>query len=75
MEYAKRENINIMQKPSDFTIFESEMDIYKEDHDSELLNRKIYRETRDLFIVKEQETGKVPYKRKKWRKVIEMIGK
>lgn len=75
VEYAKRENIEIMKKPSDFSFFESEMDIYKEDNDSDLMNRKIHQETRDLFIVKEQETGKVPYKRKKWRKIIDMVNK
>lgn len=64
-----------MKKPSDFSFFESEMDIHKEDNDSDLMNRKIHQETRDLFIVKEQETGKVPYKRKKWRKIIDMVNK
>jgi hypothetical protein len=47
----------------------------QEEKESDIAYRRIYEETKDLFIVKEQETGKIPYKRKKWRKIIDMISK
>lgn len=75
MDYAKREWITIALKPKDFSDFESETESYKEDNESDISNRRVFEETKHLFIVKEQETGKIPYKRKKWRKIIEMIQK
>ncbi len=59
-------------KPKDFP-FESEKEIAKENNDPDPLNRKIFKDTRHLFIVKEQETAKIPYKRKKRRKIMQMI--
>jgi DNA invertase Pin-like site-specific DNA recombinase len=64
-----------MEKPKDFSDFETEADILKEDLDSDLFNRKVFQKTRNLFIVKESETAKIPYKRKKWRKLMQYIDK
>lgn len=73
MDYAKREWLQIMEKPKDFSNFENEEDIKNEDNETDLQNRKIFLETRNLFIIKEQETWKIPWKRKKWNKLIKLI--
>jgi DNA invertase Pin-like site-specific DNA recombinase len=73
IEYAKNNGLIIKQKPLDFSNFETEREIFEEDTDKELQNRKIYQETRNLFIVKEQQSGKTPYVRPKRRKLIKMI--
>lgn len=73
IDYAKRENLLIKAKPKDFSIFESEYEIDKEDNESDIINRRIYQSTRNLFIVKEQETWKIPGKRKKWNNLIKLI--
>jgi hypothetical protein len=41
-------------------MFEAEYEIAKEDNDIESYNRNIFEETRDLYIVKEQESAKIP---------------
>jgi hypothetical protein len=56
IEYAKREGLTIKNKPKDFSMFENDADLYKEDNDSDLVNRKIYQDTRNLFIIKEEKT-------------------
>jgi DNA invertase Pin-like site-specific DNA recombinase len=56
IDFAKRENITIKEKPKDFSIFESEYEINKEDSENDILNRRIFQETNKLFIIKEQET-------------------
>lgn len=73
IEYAKREWLKIKEKPKNFSMFESELEIHKEDNDSDLSNRKIYQETRWLYIIKEQETAKIPWKRKKWKQLIKLV--
>ncbi|EKD66117.1 MAG: resolvase protein [uncultured bacterium (gcode 4)] len=75
IDYAKREWLKIKEKPKDFSLFENENELEKENNESELLNRKIFLDTRNLFIVKEQETWKVPWKRLKWNNLIKKIKK
>lgn len=75
IDYAKREGLTIAKKPKNFDDFQSEMELFKEENESDLESRRIYQNTAGLFIIKEQETGKIPYKRRKWRKLIEMISK
>ncbi len=75
VEYAKNEWLKIKEKPKDFSIFESEKEIEKEDMEEDILNRRLYQETRNLFIIKEQETWKVPWKRTKWTHLIKLIKK
>ncbi len=75
IEFLTKNKLEIMKKPADFSDFENEADILKEDNDEDLTNRRIFQETRGFFIIKEQETGKIPYKRKKWRKLIDLIEK
>lgn len=75
IEYAKREWLTVKEKPKDFSSFESDYEIDKEDNESDIENRRTYNETRDLFIIKEQETAKIPWKRHKWRNLIKLIKK
>ena len=39
MEFAERVWLKIKERPSDFSMFESEQEIYEQDHDDEPLNR------------------------------------
>jgi DNA invertase Pin-like site-specific DNA recombinase len=73
IDFAEKNNLTIMKKPADFSDFETEEELIKEDSDSDLINRQTYHNTRHLFIIKESETGKVPYKRKKRRKLVALI--
>jgi DNA invertase Pin-like site-specific DNA recombinase len=73
VEYANNNGFTIKQKPSNFSEFETERELFEENTDKELQNRKIYQETRHLFIVKEQQSGKTPYVRPKRRKLVKMI--
>lgn len=75
MEYAKANDFEIMEKPTDFSEFETEAELLIEDNDNDINNRRIYQETRNLFIVKESHTAKAPYKRKKWRKLVDYMKK
>lgn len=75
IDYAKREWLKIKEKPKDFSLFESEYEIEKENNESDLMNRKIFLDTRKFFIIKEQETWKVPWKRPKWNNLIKKIKK
>ena len=75
IKYAENEGVKIKEKPSDFSMFENELDLEKEDKEEDIENRRIFQNTRNLFIIKEEETGKIPSKRKKWRKLISLIKK
>jgi DNA invertase Pin-like site-specific DNA recombinase len=56
VDYAEREGLEIMEKPKDFSLFESEQEVFKEENESDLRNRRIFQSTRNLYIIKEQET-------------------
>jgi DNA invertase Pin-like site-specific DNA recombinase len=73
IEYAKREWLKIKEKPKDFSLFESEYELEKENNESDLSNRKIYLDNKNLFIIKEQESAKKPGKRKKWNNLIKLV--
>lgn len=73
LQYAKREWLKIKEKPKDFSLFESEQELNKEDKESDLANRKIYLDSRKYYIIKEQETWKIPWKRTKWNRLIKKI--
>ncbi|MCT4617304.1 MAG: recombinase family protein [Candidatus Gracilibacteria bacterium] len=75
VDYAEREGLEIMEKPKDFSLFESEQEVFKEENESDLRNRRIFQSTRNLYIIKEQETGKTPGKRVKWNNLIKKIKK
>lgn len=72
-QYLQDHGLEVMLKPKDFSDFESAEELAREDNDDDLSNRKIFKETRNMFIVKEQETAKIPYKRKKRRKLMKLI--
>jgi hypothetical protein len=56
-------------------LFESEYEIEKENNENDLMNRKVFLDTRNFYIIKEQETAKIPYKRPKWRNLMKKIDK
>lgn len=62
-------------KPDDFSMFENEIEIAKENKEEDITNRRIFQETRHLYIIKEEETWKIPWKRKKWRNLVSLIKK
>jgi DNA invertase Pin-like site-specific DNA recombinase len=75
LKYAKDKELDIMLKPDDFSQFESLSEIEKENEEVDIDNRRVYLDTRNLFIVKEQKSAKVPKERIKWNKLIKMIDK
>lgn len=75
IEYAKNNWLKIKQKDKDYdTIFENENEIRREDMEWDIENRRIYQNTRWLFIIKEQQSAKTPG-RPKWKKLIKLIEK
>lgn len=73
IDYARNNDLLIATKPDNFSMFESEADIAKEDSDSEIVNRRLYKDTRNLFIIKEQKTAKVPWAREKRKNLIKQV--
>jgi DNA invertase Pin-like site-specific DNA recombinase len=73
IEYANSNWLKIKKKPENFSDFESEREIIEENNNSEISNQRLYKETRGLFIIKEQKSGKIPFKRPKRRKLMELI--
>lgn len=59
IEHAKKNGMKIKTKPVNFE-FETEGDIAKEDNDPEVSNRKLYQETRGLYVIKEIKSAKMP---------------
>lgn len=72
VRYAEREGLTIKEKPESFP-FETQEDILKEDTEEDAEVRQLYLDTRHLFIVKEEKTGKTPGARKKWKLLTKMI--
>ena len=73
IDYAKNNWLKIKAKPEDFSNFENPQEIIKEDTDNEISNQRLYKETRNLFIIKEQKSGKIPWKRPKRRHLMKLI--
>lgn len=73
IKHAKEMKYSIMKKPEDFSDFEDSYQITKEDNEIHIDDRRIYQETRDLFIVKEEKSAKEPHKRPKRSKLIAMV--
>lgn len=72
MKYAKDNNLSIMKKPDKFD-FETNLSLEKEDLETSIVNRRIYLETRWLFIIKEQQSAKTPGIRKKRKKLMKLV--
>lgn len=71
--YAEREKLNIALKPDNFSMFETETEIHKEDICKDEDDRVTYHDTRHLYIIKEQDSAKTPANRKKWTKLAGLI--
>ena len=72
IEHAKKNGMKIKAKPEKFE-FETNADIEKEDNDVEPANRKLYKETRHLYVIKEIKSAKMPWKREKWNKLMQYV--
>ena len=73
VEYANNNNLVIKRKNNEFKYFEGKNDKIIEEKDID--NKELYKKYSNFFIVKERESAKEPYKRPKWRKIIEWIKK
>ena len=73
IQYAENNWLIIANKPSNFSDFETENDIKLKQNEKDEINREIYKKYSNLFIVRERESAKEPYKRAKWRKIIKWI--
>jgi len=73
IQYTENNWLIIASKPSNFSDFETENDIKLEKNEKDEINREIYKKYSNLFIVRERESAKEPYKRPKWRKIIKWI--
>ena len=71
VQYAKENNLPIKKKPLKFE-FETQEELEMEDKDKDPKNRRIYQETRHLYIIKERMSGSA-LGRPKWNKLIEKI--
>jgi DNA invertase Pin-like site-specific DNA recombinase len=71
VNYAKDNNLIIKKKPAKFE-FETDEEIEQEDKDKDIKNRRIYQETRNLYIIKERMSGST-LGRPKWNKLIDKI--
>lgn len=72
IDYAKNNDLKIRLKPKDFE-FQTDKELWNEENDTDLASRQMYKETKDLYIIKEQESAKVPWLRKKWKRLIKLI--
>lgn len=71
IEHANRKGLRIRKKPTNF-IFEDEKEIKKENSSK---HSQIYKETRNLYIVKEQKSAKEPWIRYKRNSLIQLVEK
>ena len=46
LDYADREWLDIKLKPKDFSLFENENELRKEDNESDISNNRIYKDSR-----------------------------
>jgi len=53
VNFAKANKLELMKKPKDFSMFETEEDLKKEDQSKDA---DLYQETRDYFIIKEKKS-------------------
>ncbi|HNG96818.1 MAG TPA: recombinase family protein [Candidatus Absconditabacterales bacterium] len=73
IEWARSEGLKIKERPADFTMFETEEEIRKQDNDSSTLSQEIYQKYRHLYVIKEQKTAKKPGVRTKRKNLIKLV--
>ena len=59
IDYAKNNDLKIRLKPKDFE-FQTDKELWNEENDTDITSRQMYKETQNLYIIKEQESAKVP---------------
>ena len=75
IKHANEMNYKIMKKPEDFSDFEDAYQVAKEENERYIEDKRIYEDTKDLFVVKEEKSAKEPYKRPKRSKLMELVRK
>ena len=70
LEFARRSNLKIKEKPDDFSDFETEKELIDEANDE---NADVYKETENLFIIRERKSAKTPWERPKWNRLIKLV--
>ena len=73
MDYAEHENLRLKKRPSDFSIFESDLERARMDNSVVESDRIQYKRAEPYFVVKEEMSGKIPNKRPKWKALIKMM--
>jgi len=73
--YAINNWLKIKKRPKNFSDFETKNDLIIENKEKSEKNKELYNLSKEYFIVRERESAKEPFKRKKWRKIIEYIQK
>ena len=72
MQYAKQHNLILRKRPSDFSAFESEKEIEKQDKSK---YAKIYQDAREYFVIQESKSWKIPGIRKKRNALMKLVEK
>lgn len=74
LKYAENSGLKIMEMPEKHReFFESSKGRTTDASEENTIYKELMENNKHLFIISEQETGKEPYKRKKWRKLIELV--
>lgn len=61
LKYAQDHGLKIMRMPEQYReFFQSEKETFMEDSAESASSKELFKQSRDLFIIKEQETGKEP---------------
>lgn len=66
LDYAESNNLKIKTRPLDFSMFENQKDIEYETKIEDDRDRKLFKDNRNLFIIKESYSWKDSGERKKW---------
>lgn len=70
LDFAKRSNLKIKEKPEDFSDFETLKELSEEANDE---NADVYKEAERYFIIRERKSAKTPWDRPKWSKLIKLV--
>lgn len=73
IEYANKEWLTIAKKPKDFSEFETQKELLKEDQEQDINSKRIYEKSSDLFIIKESKSAKKPRNRPKRTKLMKLV--
>jgi len=73
LDYAQSNNLKIKKRPLDYDVFESQKDLDYESSLSDKWDKKLFKDNRGLFIIRESFSGKDSWERKKWTALTEYL--